>query len=104
VITALSSPDLIESIGEYFYEQTKELINANRYVLVDGRTAGVDLTRCVFKTLPVSWAATELVRLRGITFGAKLTISKAGIVLKSKGDSDEYTALGLSDALGDIYE
>ena len=62
VITALSSPDLLKNIGEYFYEKTKELINANHYVLVDGHTAGVDLTRCVFKALPVSWAATELVR------------------------------------------
>ena len=59
--TVLSSPDLIKGIGEYFYEKTKELIDANRYVLVDGLTSGVDLSRFVTKVLPVSWAATELV-------------------------------------------
>jgi len=102
VVTALSSPDLIKGIGEYFYEQTKELINANCYSFVDGHTSGVDLTRCVLKALPVSWAAIELVRFKWY-FGVMLTIFKAGFTLKPKGDS-EYTALGLYDALGDIYE
>jgi len=63
VVTALSSPDSIKGIGEYFYEHTKELIDANCYSFVGGHTSGVDLTRCVFKALPVSWAATELVCL-----------------------------------------
>lgn len=62
MVTVLSSPDLIRGTGEFFYEKTKELINANRYVFVGGQTAGVDLARCIFKALPVSWAATELVR------------------------------------------
>jgi len=62
VVSVLSFPDLINGVGEYFYEKTKELINANRYVSVDGNITGVDLTRCVFKVLPTSWAAIELVR------------------------------------------
>ncbi len=103
MITALSSPDLIKGIGEYFYEHAKELIDANCYSFVSGHTSGVDLTRCVFKALPVSWAATELVRYNWY-IGVKLTIFKAGIRLKSKSDSGDYTALSLYDALGDIYE
>jgi hypothetical protein len=94
VITILSSPDLIKGVGEYFYEQTKELIAANCYSFVDGHTSGVDLTRCVFKALPVSWAATELVCFNWYIASKADFFFKAGIRLKSKGDGDEYTALG----------
>lgn len=61
VITVLSSPDLLDGIGRYFYESTKKLIDSNSYTLVGGKVGGVDIVRQVLTTVPVYWAATELV-------------------------------------------
>ncbi|KAF8966303.1 linoleate diol synthase [Flammula alnicola] len=88
VVSILASPDLLEGIGNYFYESTKKLIVANSFTLVGSKVAGVDIVRQVLKILPVYWVATDL----------------AGIQLKTKEHPHGvYTAAELSDVLGDIY-
>lgn len=89
VIAALTgSPNLVDSIGRYFYETTQKLIVENSFTLVGGNTFGVDIARHVFRTLPVYWAATDL----------------AGIQLKTKENpGGEYTPQELFEILSDIY-
>ncbi|KAF9454341.1 linoleate diol synthase [Macrolepiota fuliginosa MF-IS2] len=89
VITALSgSPDLVNSIGRYFYETTQKLILENSFTLVGGNTFGVDLVKHVIRAVPVIWAATDL----------------AGIQLKTKENpGGVYTPQELFDILSDIY-
>ncbi|KAF8906299.1 linoleate diol synthase [Gymnopilus junonius] len=88
VITVLSSPELLDGIGRYFYESTKKLIDSNSYTLVGGKVAGVDIVRQVLTTVPVYWAATEL----------------AGIQLKTaEHPHGVYSAAELYEILGEIY-
>jgi len=102
VVSVLSSPDLVAGIGEYFYENTKKLIEDHCYSFVNKDVSGVDLVRCVLRALPVTWAATELVS-RMVQFLQKTYLLQAGISLR--GDKNgEYTASELYDALSDIYE
>jgi hypothetical protein len=62
VTTALSgSPELVDDIGKYFYETTKNLIIENSFTLVGGKVAGVDLVKHVLRVVPVLWVATDLV-------------------------------------------
>ena len=56
------------------------------------------------KPFPYHGQQLNLYVLSDTFIEAKLTVFKAGITLKSKGDSGDYTAMGLYDALGDIYE
>ncbi|KDR80737.1 hypothetical protein GALMADRAFT_1103751 [Galerina marginata CBS 339.88] len=88
IISVLSSPELLDGIGRYFYESTKKLINANSYNLVGGKVTGIDLVRQVLRILPVYWVATDL----------------AGIQLKTaQHPHGEYTAAELYDVLGEIH-
>ena len=61
VVSILSSPDLLERIGKYFYETTKKLMSESAFELVGGKVAGVDVVRQVLRFVPVHWVATELV-------------------------------------------
>ncbi|KIM44733.1 hypothetical protein M413DRAFT_442688 [Hebeloma cylindrosporum] len=88
IVSILSSPDLLEGIGEYFYETTKKLLSESSFKLVGGKVAGVDVVRQVIRFLPVHWVATDL----------------AGIQLKTKDHPHgSYTPEELHDALGEIY-
>jgi linoleate 10R-lipoxygenase len=57
----MSSPDLLQGIGKYFYQSAQKLISANSFKLVGGQYAGIDIVRQVLKVLPVYWVATDLV-------------------------------------------
>lgn len=104
VISVLSSPDLVVGIGEYFYENTKKLIEDHCYSFVNKDVSGVDLVRCVLRALPVTWAATELVS-RIVQLQQKPHLLQAGIGLRGEGHKNgEYTASELYNALSDIYE
>lgn len=62
IASVLSTADLSDAIGEYFYLSTKKLINANSYNLVGQKVSGIDIVRQVLTTVPVYWVATDLVR------------------------------------------
>jgi linoleate 10R-lipoxygenase len=88
IVSIMSSPDLLQGIGKYFYQSAQKLISANSFKLVGGQYAGIDIVRQVLKVLPVYWVATDL----------------AGIQLKTTQNPDgEYTASDLYDILGEIY-
>jgi hypothetical protein len=52
---------LLDSIGRYFYETTQKLIAEHSFTLVGGKTFGIDLVKHVLRTVPVFWAASDLV-------------------------------------------
>ncbi|KAF8809484.1 linoleate diol synthase [Phlegmacium glaucopus] len=88
VSAVLNSPDLVEEIGQYFYESTQKLIAANSYTLVGGKISGIDLVQYVLRVVPIYWVAIDL----------------AGIQLKTKDHHHgAYTPSELFDILGDIY-
>jgi cytochrome P450 len=87
VSAALNSLELVEKIGQYFYETTRKVIFENAYTLVGGKVSGVDLVRQVLRVVPIYWVAVEV----------------AGIKLKTKDQHGDYTASELFDILGDIY-
>src|SRR6266404_5494528 len=55
-------PERADKIAHYFYEKTRELINAKSYSLTDKNVKYVDIVRDVLCYVPLHWAATELVR------------------------------------------
>lgn len=61
VLDVLNSPELVERIGKYFYDTTKELIASESYTLVGGKISGVDLVRQVLRVVPIYWVAIDLV-------------------------------------------
>ena len=61
VIAVLNTPDLLEQIGQFFYESTQKLIASQSYTLVGGKISGVDLVREVLRVVPIQWAAVDLV-------------------------------------------
>jgi linoleate 10R-lipoxygenase len=63
VVAALNYPELVEQIGQYFYESTLKFIAANAYTLVGGKFSAVDVVRDVLRVVPIYWVATELVSL-----------------------------------------
>ena len=103
-MTVLSSPDLVKGIGQYFYENTKKSIEGNGYVLVGDKVFGVDLVRHVLRSVPISWAATELVSLHLTNLKQKFSCCQAGIRLKNESSGAIYGASDLYDALADIHE
>ena len=105
VVSILSSPDLLEDIGEYFYETTKKLMSESAYKLVGGKVAGVDVVRQVLRFLPVHWVATDLVSVASRTWSFFLLNSvQAGIQLKTKDHPHGlYTPEELYNALSEIY-
>lgn len=64
VLAVLDSPELVEQIGQYFYESTQKLITAESYTLVGGKISGVDVVRQVLRVVPIYWVANDLVSLR----------------------------------------
>ncbi|KAL0953741.1 hypothetical protein HGRIS_004930 [Hohenbuehelia grisea] len=87
ILKVLSSPESINETGAAFNRITRELIEANSYALVGGKTKCVDIVRDVLKLAPIHWAATEI----------------AGIQLKTKSATGELTSTELYTMLGDIY-
>jgi linoleate 10R-lipoxygenase len=84
----LYTPESPNKIGQYFYNKTRELITANSFSLVGGKSRCVDVVRYVLRHVPVHWAATEI----------------AGIPLKTKQNPHGvYTPEQLFTILGDIY-
>jgi hypothetical protein len=59
----LYTPESPNKIGQYFYNKTRELITANSFSLVGGKSRCVDVVRHVLRHVPVYWAATEIVSL-----------------------------------------
>ncbi|KAG1717309.1 heme peroxidase [Suillus paluster] len=89
-ISALApSPDAVSTIGTYFYNETKELIEQRSFPLIGGKTRAVNIVRDVLKVVPLRWAATEV----------------AGISLKTKQHPDGvFTESQLFDMLSETYQ
>ena len=66
VLAILNSPELVERIGKFFYDETKQLIASESYTLVGGKISGVDLVRRVLRIVPIHWVAIDLVSLTKI--------------------------------------
>ena len=64
VSAVFSSPELVEQIGQHFYESTRKIIVEDCYTLVGGKVSGVDLVRQVLRVVPIHWVATDIVSLR----------------------------------------
>lgn len=52
----------LQSLSQWFYERTTELIRGKSYVIVDKRRS-IDIVRDVFRLVPVHWSATQVVRI-----------------------------------------
>ena len=63
MVAILNSPDLVERIGQYFYETTRNFIAKECFTLVGGKISGVDLVRQVLRVVPIYWAAADLVSI-----------------------------------------
>lgn len=61
-ISALSPPEAIEKIGQYFYKKTTEFVLAGSCPLIHSNTKSVNIVD-VLKLVPIHWAASEIVRL-----------------------------------------
>ena len=61
MLDVLNAPELVELIGKFFYDTTKNFIASESYTHVGGKICGVDLVRQVLKVVPVHWAAIDLV-------------------------------------------
>lgn len=62
VIKALAdSPASVAKIEKFFFDTTRELIEAESYSPVVGKIRNVNLVRDVLKYVPLQWAATEIV-------------------------------------------
>ena len=68
------------------------------------KVCGVDLVRDVLRSVPISWAATELVSLYQTNLAKKFSCYQAGIRLQNENSDAVYGASDLYDALADIYE
>jgi hypothetical protein len=64
VLDVLNATDLVELIGKFFYDTTKNFIASESYTLVGGKICGVDLVRQVLTVVPVHWAAIDLVSFK----------------------------------------
>jgi linoleate 10R-lipoxygenase len=62
--TFANSADDIKKIGQFFFLKTRELIERQTYHNVVGKVSNVDIVRDVLKTVPLYWAATEIVRVQ----------------------------------------
>ncbi|KAI0306151.1 linoleate diol synthase [Multifurca ochricompacta] len=83
-----TSPEEAEKIAHYFYEKTRELINAKSFSLSDKNVKLVDIARDVLRYVPLYWTATEL----------------AGLTLKAHQDAPgDYTEAELYEMITDIY-
>ena len=55
------SPEAVDNIGAFFYENTLQLINSNSYFLVGKKSYGIDIVRDVLRIVPILWAASAIV-------------------------------------------
>ena len=55
------TPEQVEAITNFFYENTKALIAKESYKLVGGEKSALDIVRDVFKVVPIQWVATQVV-------------------------------------------
>jgi len=83
------TPDQVEAITTFFYENAKALIAKESYKLVGGQKSALDIVRDVFRVLSIQWVATQV----------------AGITLKKPESDTEntFTETELFDVLSDIY-
>ena len=55
------TPEQVEAITEFFYQNTKALIAKESFKLVGGKKSGLDIVRDVFRVVPIQWVATQVV-------------------------------------------
>ena len=55
------TPEQVDAIITFFYENTKALIAKESYKLVGGKKSGLDIVRDVFRVVPIQWVATRVV-------------------------------------------
>ena len=56
------TPEQVQAITEFFYQNTKALIAKESYKLVGGKQSALDIVRDVFRVVPIQWVATQVVR------------------------------------------
>ena len=56
------TPEQVETITDFFYQNTKALIAKESYKLVGGKQSALDIVRDVFRVVPIQWVATQIVR------------------------------------------
>jgi len=61
VASVLSTPALVDQIGQYFFKQTRALVEYHSYPLVAGNENAVDVIRDVLRNVVVHWVASDLV-------------------------------------------
>jgi len=84
----LSTPESLDKIGQFFHDKARELVAANSFTLVGGKSRCTDVVQYVLKHVPIYWVATEI----------------AGIQLKTKETPHgSFTPDQLFTMLGDIY-
>ncbi|TFK51792.1 linoleate diol synthase [Heliocybe sulcata] len=82
------SPELMQYTAKYFHRKAAELIRAQSYANIGGKTQNIDIVRDIVRVVPIQWGASEL----------------AGIPLKSKSNPDGlYTEQQLYEMLTQIY-
>ena len=55
------TPEQVDQITRFFYENTKALIAKESFKLVGGKTSVIDIVRDVFRVVPIQWVATQVV-------------------------------------------
>ena len=55
------TPEQVDAITKFFYENTKALIAKESYKLVGGKQSALDIVRDVFRVVPIQWVATQVV-------------------------------------------
>ena len=62
ILKALAeTPEQVDVITKFFYDNTKALIAKQSYKLVDGERSALDIVRDVFRVVPIQWVATQIV-------------------------------------------
>jgi hypothetical protein len=56
------TPEQVDAITKFFYENTKALIAKDSYKLVGGKRSALDIVRDVFRVVTIQWVATQIVR------------------------------------------
>ena len=55
------TPEQVDQITKFFYENTKALIAKESFKLVGGQKSAIDIVRDVFRVVPIQWVATQVV-------------------------------------------
>ena len=62
ILKALAeTPEQVDAITKFFYENTKALIAKESYKLVGNKQSALDIVRDVFRVVPIQWVATQVV-------------------------------------------